>query len=106
MLKEGVHINAIYKHYKGEEYYKVINVAFHHETVEPVVIYYRCDINGIYQSLRVIRNTDQEFIIAQPFYRNLYEFLEIIPGLDSKVGALVSVERDKSVPRFTLIKQL
>ena len=54
MIKQEVYINAIYQHYKGD-YYKVINIAFHHEDQDlksAVVIYHKCDEHGIFKSIR------------------------------------------------------
>ncbi len=88
MQKSGITINGIYKHYKGD-YYKVIEVAYHNETLkEPLVIYHKCDENGLYKRI----TTDQIEFVPQPFYRPLYEFKE-----KTNLGLNV-------VERFKLIK--
>lgn len=97
MIKEGIHINAIYQHYKGD-YYKIIDVAGHHEEglSEAIVIYHKCDINGIFKSVRSEINGEEE-IILQPWYRLLIEFIEWVdnPHYSSS-----------TVPRFKFVKQL
>jgi len=99
MIKEEIHTNAIYQHYKGK-YYKVIDVAYPHDEGAILVIYYQCDIHGIYQSIREeisIDHNDVTIITPQPFYRSITEFREMI---HPKFG------KQDLVPRFKFIKQL
>jgi len=98
IIKEGIHINGIYQHYKGD-YYRVHNVAIHHEEglFKAVVIYSKCDINGIHISLRYEVNGEEEIII-QPFYRLLIEFIENVE-CDGECGMILK-------PRFKFIKEL
>ena len=74
MIREGIHINAVYQHYKGG-YYRVLEVANHHNELNLIVIYHKCDKNGIFKSIRSEINGEVE-IIVQPFFRDLDEFLE------------------------------
>lgn len=111
MIKEGIHINGIYKHYKGS-LYKVLDVAFHHEDQDlkfAVVIYSRCDIDGLYKSIREratieLETTNfnekyesKEIIVKQPFYRPYHEFISNIQG---------GYPNNPTIPRFKFIKQL
>lgn len=100
MIVEGVHINGIYQHFKGD-YYRVQEVAFYHEegNDRAIVIYYRCDENGIFKSIRgeeSDRLFEKYFIVNQPFYRGVSDFLvHLHPGTERM-----------STPRFKFIKQL
>lgn len=105
MIKEGIHINAIYQHYKGG-FYKVLDVVYDHETAKPYVIYSKCDENGIYKSIRGVDGLDGEGIVKQPFSRSVKDFEQIIQGMSSLNSSLQSVEIDIEVPRFKFIKQL
>lgn len=99
MIKEGIHINGIYQHYK-EGFYKIIDIAYHHEDLSKysIVIYHRCDEHGVYKCLKIIRNSIDEFIVPQPFYRLVSEFSEDV---------LINQGNYKTpVKRFKLIKQL
>jgi hypothetical protein len=71
--KEGIIINGIYQHYKGD-YYLVVDVAYHHEDAEKlaVVIYQKCDENGIFKSIR--KPNSIEDTVGQPFWRLVNEF--------------------------------
>lgn len=72
MIKKG-----IYQHYKHGHFYKVIHIAYHHDWEDAVAIYYRCDENGVFKSIR-----DGEIIVKQPFYRPVSEFdNEVLPGV-------------------------
>lgn len=90
MIKEGIHINAIYQHYKGD-YYRVKDIAFHHSDDKDIVIYNKCDINGIYISIR-----NNEVIVEQPFYREIYDFK----------AEVRHPQTQEFVKRFKFIKQL
>lgn len=90
MIVLGIRINGIYQHYKGE-FYRVQEVAFHHSEDRDIVVYHRCDENGVFVS---IRNND--VIVDQPFYREVSDFLvHLHPGTERR-----------STPRFKFIKQL
>jgi len=119
MIKKGIHINAIYQHYKGD-HYRIHDVAFHHETAQAEVIYSKCDINGIHISIRnrwcsaCMDNIDdevdsecmacggfkecgdKEVIVDQPFRRELEDFI-------TEVRHSITQE---FVKRFKFIKQL
>ncbi len=95
MIKQGIHINAIYQHFKRGDFYKVIDIANHHNGDNFIVIYHRCDKNGIFKSIRVEINGEEE-IIVQPFYRSLDEFTE------EMIGSFGITK----VPRFKFIKEL
>lgn len=90
MIKSGIHINGIYQHSKSKEFYKAIDVGYHHETGEGSVMYYKCDENGMYKS---IRDENDIVKVHQPFLRDLKSFKEEI-----NMGLQV-------VPRFNFIKQ-
>jgi len=98
MIVEGVHINGIYQHYKGD-FYRVQEVAFYHEegADRAIVIYYRCDKNGLFQSIRNGYNEKlEDIVVDQPFYRGVSDFLvHLHPGIQRM-----------STPRFKFIKQL
>ncbi len=96
IIKEGIHLNSIYQHWKGD-YYRVKEVAIHHEEglFEAIVIYSKCDINGIHIILRYEINGEEE-IIMQPFYRLLDEF----------VTEVRHPKTQEFVKRFKFIKQL
>lgn len=114
MIREGVHINAVYEHYKGN-YYKVLDVGFLEKDKTPMVIYQQCDINGIYKSIRTdeyiqteIGLVCREKIIKQPFLRPVKEFLQTVGQqfiLGDKPGEIIKVGPTKQ-PRFKFIKQL
>lgn len=98
MIVEGVHINGIYIHWKGD-FYRVQEVAFDSDTEEAWVIYYRCNKNGLFQSIRELFDDSDmgrvEVIVKQPFCRKLSEF----------VGKAF-VTKTHPVARFKLFKQL
>jgi hypothetical protein len=71
MIEEGV-----YRHYKGH-FYKVIMIVFDHETGKPMVVYHRCDIRGIFKSIREGEG-ENEVIVGQPFLRDLDDFIAIV----------------------------
>lgn len=76
IIKEGIRINGIYQHYKGD-FYLVKDVAYHHEgglfhLDDVLVIYTKCDKNGIYIS---IRDNEGEVTQPQPFYRQVSDFI-------------------------------
>jgi len=89
MEVKGIRINGIYKHYKKGDYYRVSAVAAHHEKGldSLVVIYNRCDENGIYKSIRLPDN--DEVAIHQPFYRDIEDFKAVLKN---------------GTPRFKFIK--
>lgn len=97
MIKNEIHLNSIYQHYKGE-YVKVLEVAYHYQggilhLDDRIVIYQKCDENGIYKS---IRDENNEVMQPQPSYRFLNEFL----------ATIVDITGSKSYPRFKFIKEL
>lgn len=99
MIKEGIYINGIYQHFKGY-YYKVIEIAQDVDGImPPVVLYHKCDINGVFQSIRSTSRTSKEIIVFQPFYRFVNNFLDTI-----------NIEREDNITkqdtRFKFIKQL
>jgi hypothetical protein len=108
MIKQGIHINAIYQHYKNN-YYRVINVAQDAEDLTPpIVVYYRCDKNGIFQSIREFIN-NQEKIVHQPFYTSINRFAnDVVPvtRMDIKRDILPSELTDGVVPRFRFVREL
>lgn len=80
--KHNILINGIYQHYKGS-YYRVTEICYHHENNhKAVVCYFKCDINGIYQS---IRDEKDNIIGNQPFYRELEQFFELVDIIGIKV---------------------
>jgi hypothetical protein len=79
MISQG-----IYEHFKGS-LYKVIGVAYHHETGEEVVAYYRCNNKGILIDIDGVN---------QPFFRNADDFIKEVP--DIMTGEMV--------PRFKFIR--
>ncbi len=89
----SVIINGIYKHYKKGDFYKVKDIAFNESDGEAVVIYFRCDENGIYKSIRI---TDETFI-GQPFCR---------PAKDFMGNVKISDIDDGEIKRFKFIKQI
>lgn len=90
MIKEGIYINGIYQHYKGA-HYRVTEVANYHDKELPsVVLYHKCDKNGLFLSIRL----DNGDIIRQPFYRFINDFKAILPPSRN------------NVERFKFIKQL
>lgn len=98
MIVEGIHINGLYSHYKGGTY-KVLEVANYHDNELPkVVVYYKCDINGLFKSIRIY-NGDDETIIKQPFYRFIEDFQKKINIDDPQ-----NINRQDT--RFKFIKQL
>jgi hypothetical protein len=96
--KEEIYTNAIYQHWKGD-YYRVTEVAYHHELgdLEGVVIYYKCNVNGIFKSIRGLNHKQEEEIVKQPFYRKVKEFMEKV-----RIGGYPN----EPVERFKFIKQL
>jgi hypothetical protein len=68
-----IELNKVYQHRKGS-YYKPIMIASHHDHElngskdYDVVIYYRCDLNGVLSS---IRGENSEINARQPFYSDL-----------------------------------
>jgi hypothetical protein len=99
MIKEGIHLNSIYQHYKKGDYYKTIDVVYDHETQKPYVIYSKCDINGVYISIRSSEASSEAPTVKQPFSRSVADFTTIICGL-SDCGS------DVKAPRFKFIKEL
>jgi hypothetical protein len=95
MKHQQVQINAVYQHYNGG-YYRVINIAYHHEMLIPMVIYYRCDENGVFHSIRSVNNGNEE-IVPQPFYRILSDFVGYAVG---------GYPGSPAIPRFKFVKQL
>jgi hypothetical protein len=94
MIKEGIHLNSVYQHWKGG-YYKVLDVVYNHEDQETkLVIYHKCDINGVYISIR-----PDDIIVKQPFYRVLEDFVE-------EVNVLSDCGAEIKTPRFKFIKEL
>lgn len=91
MIEAQIHVGAIYKHYKGS-FYRVIDVAYHHETKEAIVIYNKCDEKGLFISIR-----EGAKIVSQPFYRKLSEFVENVQG---------GYPNNPAIPRFAFFKQL
>lgn len=98
MIKEGIHINGIYRHYKGN-YYKIEAIAYNHEDQEPIVIYSKCNQYGIYIS---IRKEDGSPRINQPFYRNVKEFKQFVNGKRGFWNSILGVRHD--MERFKFIK--
>jgi hypothetical protein len=91
--KFGIAIYGVYQHYKNKGFYKVVGIAYSCEnTNNRIVIYNKCDENGIYKR---IENERTGYIVAQPFYRELEEFKEVV--INDKV---------ELVPRFTFIKHI
>lgn len=86
---DKVKIDAIYKHYKKGDLYRVKDIVYDHETNQPAVVYYRCDKNGVFKSIR-----NEDIIIGQPFVRTVVDWIAygIVAG--------------KTVQRFTFYKQL
>lgn len=112
MQKEGIIINGIYQHYKGD-YYKIVDVAYHHEDGKglAIVIYYKCDENGIFKSIRELdldfsSNSNGEKIISQPFWRLLDEFNDIVKIIGNTTYLGNNGEQYVSLdkPRFKFIK--
>lgn len=96
---EEVKINAIYQHWKGG-YYKVVDIAYHHETESAIVIYYKCDENGTFQSIRWKKGNEEypSIHVKQPFYRNYNEFTDFVD--DPAPGY------KRIIQRFKFTKQL
>lgn len=88
MMYANLKIQGIYQHYKNN-FYRILDIAFHHETGEAIVIYHRCNENGVYISIRDEKGNPK---VKQPFYRDLKEFKESV-----NIGL-------KTVPRFKFIK--
>jgi len=86
---------GLYKHFKGN-FYRVTGFAYHHQapTMSRLVIYHKCDENGVFMSIRKLRGIDDEVILPQPFYRTDVEFMSM------------TVVNDIGVSRFTFIKEL
>jgi hypothetical protein len=83
---------GIYQHYKGN-YYRAKEIVFTHEDQTPYIVYYQCDKDGIFQSIR--NKYNREIIIAhQPFIRKLEEWNQTI------------IDPDHTTIRFKLIKEL
>lgn len=95
MIVEGIQIGGVYQHYKGN-YYKVKDIVYDHETNEPFVIYYRCDLQGIFQS---IRDKNGNVVVKQPFLRSIKEFSGDILSHDPATQDFIYIER------FKLLKQ-
>lgn len=106
MIKQGIHINAIYQHYKGD-YYKVLDVARHHELDDLIVIYHKSDESGIFKSIRTIED-GKEVIIHQPFYREYKDFQDVIHGISCFHDSYKTKSSmiDRCTPRFKFIKDL
>ena len=114
MIREGVHINAVYQHYKGD-YYRVLDIGFLEKDSSPMVIYQKSDINGIYQSIREYIDIQdihglhtEERIVKQPFLRPVKEFLETIGqqfGWGDVPGEIIKIGPSEQ-PRYKFIKQL
>jgi hypothetical protein len=82
MIVEGIHINGIYQHWKRGDFYRVQEVAFDEDTGEARVIYYRCDENGIYQSIRL---SSFGHSVQQPFSRLVKDFIvQFHPGIEKQ----------------------
>lgn len=101
MEREGIKINAIYQHFKGD-YYRVIDVARHHEHFDDfMVIYHKCDENGVFKSIREklpsFSDPEPEYITHQPFYRILSDFVGYVVG---------GYPGSPAIPRFKFVKQL
>lgn len=88
---QGVIINGIYRHYKGD-FYKVIDVVYDCDMGIPFVVYHKCDENGIFKSIRGLDFNGREMIVGQPFIRKLDVFTSPI---NSSIG---------NVLRFKFIK--
>ncbi len=88
-----IRTNSVYRHYKGG-YYKVIDIAVHHENLDldAIVIYHACDENGVFKSIRSKPDGINEVFVTQPFFRKVKEFNQIM--------------FTTSTPRFEFIKQL
>lgn len=73
MIKEG----QIYTHLKTGNFYKILMIASHNDRISnklednDIVIYQRCDINGIFISLR---DHKKNIVARQPFYRDIIDF--------------------------------
>lgn len=99
----GIVIGGIYKHFKKGDLYKVTAIAYHHQDGDelPVVIYHRCDENGIFQSIRNMpdneTNPDKAIIVKQPFWRLEEDFHELVPNPDRSSPI-------KVVQRFEYVK--
>jgi hypothetical protein len=89
MNVQGVEIGGIYRHWKGS-YYQVVTVAHCSEgSKKAVVIYNKCDMNGIFQAIREYKDNDEVVYIDQPFFRDINNFTQLIDG---------------ALPRFKLVK--
>ena len=83
--------NGIYEHYK-KQFYKLLSVGFLHGSQGIyIVTYYKCDINGVYLS---IRNEDGSPKVHQPFCTDLNRWSDEVKN-----------EKGELVKRFTFIKQ-
>lgn len=86
--------NGIYQHYKGD-FYKLLLISFDRDDQnKAIVIYNKCDENGVFKSIRN-KNKEYEEIIRQPFYADIDVFTEIVPSFNNEY-----------VQRFKLIKIL
>jgi hypothetical protein len=93
MIKKGVFgeyvIGGIYTHYKGG-YYKIVDVAFLNNSQNIfLIIYNKCDINGVYISIRDKEGNPE---VHQPFATHETRWHEIVTNSDGN-----------KVPRFKLI---
>lgn len=95
MNKEGIEIEGIYKHFKGN-YYKVQQVAYDRDNGEPWVIYNRCSEKGIYITIRDKEDLEK-IAIKQPFLCKLPVWNDILDGGYYGFGNI-------KIPRFKLIK--
>lgn len=99
MERLGIKTNAIYQHYPSDNYYRVIDIVNNcsNEDYDQkfFVVYYRCDKNGIFQSIRKYHDGVEQEIIHQPFCREFNEFIEFI----KLIGMTAT-------PRFKFVKQL
>lgn len=89
-VKNGLILNGLYQHYKGD-YYKLIDIGKLHDSQNIfIVFYHKCDKNGVYISIRPSENE----IIHQPFCTDINRFNEIV-NVSGKL-----------IPRFKFIKSL
>lgn len=67
-------IGKIYKHHTGN-LYRIADIAYNYKTAEKIIIYFRVDQHGIFQSIRE-KIDEVETIVNQPFWRTEESFIK------------------------------